>query len=166
MLVIAILSGTIFFVLRAVSLEEQWAGVHFNTGIAWSWGTDWSQSVVYLIKIIPTIILIVCAFAFNQWYIYVPLFMGGINSLFNIIDKGLVDVYGNQIFYNAVVDNLKWSGLGFTNNFADLFIIFSFIWLLVAIVYEYYVAIKKDREIKDEAKAKESHETTNHSTPE
>lgn len=164
MIALVALSATVFFVLRAASLEEQWAGVHFNTGIAWSWGNDWDQSVVYLIKIIPTVILLGCSFAFNQWYLYVPLFLGGVNSLYNIIDKSLVDVYGSQIFYDAVVDNLKWSGLGFTNNFADLFIIFSFICLLIAIGYEYYIAIKKDRAAKTEQAAKEPHETTDHSS--
>ncbi|MGL4948018.1 MAG: hypothetical protein ACRC42_01360 [Mycoplasma sp.] len=141
-----LICATLFFVLRSNSLEQNWDNVEFNKGVAFGIGNDWDLWIVYALKIVPFILMINCFIFFNQWYIFMPFCVMAMNSLFNIIDKALVDEYRGVIHYDAVVDNIRWTAFGFTNNVADIFIVISLFFTISGILYHVYKIFKNDKE--------------------
>lgn len=148
-LILTLICGLLFFLLRHYSLVNEWHGLQFNRGFAYGIGDDWPTWIGYFIKILPFIILLICIFFTNEWYIQFSLNLIIINSLFNIIDKGLIDTYNGVEHYDAVVDNIRWVAFGFTNNIGDIFIIIGAISIIIGYLYMIYLWYKK-KENKNE----------------
>lgn len=142
---ITLISALLFFILRANALDDPTASIQFNIGFAWGLGGNWDQSLVYFLKILPTVIFFILSLCLLQWYAYLSVFLIGINSLFNIIDKALVDVYFGTKYYDSVVDYFYWSAFGFTNNIADIFIILGSGLAIISVLYMVYEEYKNSK---------------------
>lgn len=142
-LLLTLICGLVFFLLRHDSLVNNWEGLVFNRGIAYGFGDDWPIWVGYLIKILPFIILLFLVFTIPEWYLQISINLIIINSLFNIIDKGLVDTYNGVEYYDSVVDNIRWVSLGFVSNIADILIIVGAVCTVISYIYVIYLWYKK-----------------------
>lgn len=148
-LILTLICGLVFFLLRHDSLVNNWEGLVFNRGIAYGVGDDWPIWVGYFIKILPFIILLFLVFTVNEWYLQISINLIIINSLFNIIDKGLVDTYNGVEYYDTVVDNIKWVSFGFVSNIADILIIIGVIATAISYIYLIYIWYRKKEKDKE-----------------
>lgn len=144
-----IVFSIIFFVLRANALKGWYGEPIFNTGSAFGISSNMPIWVNYFIKIIVSLIFLFLAILFNNFYINTCFWIVFINSMFNVIDKGLVDYYGGEPRFNAVVDYFDWKT--FKNNIADIFIIAFTIASVAAILIDFLLSYLKNKkqEIKE-----------------
>lgn len=146
-----------FFFLRKHFLENYTIDVIPNTGAAFGILED-NIIASYVLKIIPTLILLFIFIFNNDWYIYVLVFIILINSFLNITDK-IIDDYpiGIEVpetpkipWKDAVVDYIPL--FNSTCNIADVFICISVPLLVIGLIYKFYILNKKDKHEKDNSK--------------
>ncbi|MGL4951799.1 MAG: RluA family pseudouridine synthase [Mycoplasma sp.] len=72
------------------------------------------------------------------------------NSLLNVIDKAMIDIFQGKEYIDSVVDYIKMNQFNFTFNVADLLIVISVFGIVVGILYEMYKMISIDKEEDEE----------------
>lgn len=132
-----------------------------NTGISFSLLENSPSELIYFIQSIPIFVcLIVLIFSYSKIidvFISIIFFAG----LSNVVDRGLIDNYKylyNIEEINAVVDYFKFSFIRNSAifNLPDTFIVLSTIGLILFIITNSFMTVKKEREKKDNANKKEN----------
>ncbi len=150
-----LISCLLFFLLREWALNHYDPNiVSFNSGVAFSFASNWKPELVYFIKIFPTIIFFLLFLISNNWYIYIFSYILFLNSLLNIIDKAMIDNYlFNGMIYSridSVVDYIPFHAFNFVCNIADIFICTNFVFLIIGFVVKIIKEFKSQKEKENE----------------
>lgn len=139
---ISLICGLLFFFLREHFINNWTDNVKANSGVGYGLLKNSNQSIVYLLKIIPVIILFGYFIITNNKFNIVLTFIIGINGLYNIIDKTIVDYFFTSVdvfipprHENCVVDYIPFNAFNFNCNVADIFISIGTIFLIINLIY-------------------------------
>jgi len=158
---ISLICGLLFFFLREHFINNWTDNVEANSGIGYGLLKNSNQSIVYLLKIIPVIILFGYFIITNNKFNIVLTFIIGINGLYNIIDKTIVDYFVTSsgtyegTFKNCVVDYIPFNAFNFNCNVADIFITIGTIFLIINLIYLLGKTMRKKPEDQKETKNEE-----------
>ncbi len=155
LIIATLISCLLFFLLREWALNHYDPNfVAFNSGVAFSYASSWKPSLVYFIKIFPTVVFFLIFLFSNSWYIYIFSYILFLNSLLNVIDRAMIDNYWYMgKFYsqnNSVVDYIPFRSFKFVCNVADIFICTSFVFLIIGIIVKIVKEFRIEKEKENE----------------
>lgn len=135
------------FILRQIFIDNYPNKIIGNTGISFSFLSNVSTAVVYVVQILPSLFMLIFAIFLNEKYLYIGLLVMFFGGLANIIDRALpLDLIvegGKQFPSHAVVDYIPWFNT--KCNLPDIFITLGVIYTIISLVFYIINTFKKSK---------------------